>query len=139
MRQAQTGVANGMGLARTGLASLAMAVLIAPQASTEMRLALNATVSTQCAIADIDSEAWADGVLRVSAQCNAQSYCIRLISGDTEIDLASVSLVEPGADVRLRSGDAWVTQDRPGNRDIEIGVDAPFALAGPISIRLDTL
>ena len=100
MRQAQTGVANGMGLARMGLASLAMAVLIAPQASTEMRLALNATVSTQCAIADIDSEAWADGVLRVSAQCNAQSYRIRLISGDTEIDLASVSLVEPGADVR---------------------------------------
>ncbi|WP_291845255.1 hypothetical protein [Maricaulis sp.] len=138
MLQARRQVARWTGLAALS-AALSASLLATPQTGAEMRLALNANVSTQCAIADIDSESWNDGILRLSAHCNAQSYRVRLMSGETAIGLSAASLTAPGADIRLRSGDAWINQDRPGSRRIEIRIDAPLALTGPVSIRLDTL
>ena len=127
-----------VGLLTAGLIPTAL-LTSAPAAGNELGYALNAHVSTRCAIADINAEDWEDGVLRLETRCNAERYRIRLLVDDQDIALDSVESLVSGADVQLRSGQALITQHRPGSRQISIRVENPFDLTGALAVRIEAL
>lgn len=106
-------------------------------AGADMRYHLNASVAERCAISNIDLEGWEDGILRVETQCNARTYRLRLLEGETLLEADEAETLGGDAQIRLRSGQVWVTQTRPGTQQIELHVEDAFALTGALAIRID--
>lgn len=120
-----------------GLAAMIAATGLVSGADAELRYNLRANIAERCAIAEIDAEAWQDGVLRLQTQCNAEHFSLRLLQGETEIALEEVR-VTGSADARLRSGQVWVRQARPGTLQLDVEVEDSFALArGALSVRIE--
>lgn len=119
--------------------SLLAASFLTGGAHGDMRIHLQASVAERCAIAEIDAEAWERGLLRVAADCNAERYSLRLMSGAESLPLGEVSAAG-AADISLRSGQVWVTQRRPGTLQIEMQVEDPFALTRDVlSVRIEAI
>ena len=122
-----------------GLALSAATALTSVSAASTMRVSLNASVATGCAIAQINADDWASGMLRMETRCNAEHFSLRLQAGSEAFPLDEVS-ANGAATVRVRDGQIWVTQARPGTLTIDIQVDDPSALAADsVSVRIDAL
>ena len=118
---------------------MAASMLGAPATALDMPLAPHATVATQCSIAEIHSDDGASGHLRVQARCNAESYRIQLISNGTPVAIDSAEITTSGARIRLLPDQIWVTQDRPGSREIAIRLAGSEPVGETITIRIEAL
>ncbi|WP_300532387.1 hypothetical protein [Maricaulis sp.] len=120
-----------------GAAAMIAATGLTPGADAELRFQLRAHVAERCAIAEIDAEAWEEGVLRLQTHCNAEHFSVRLLQGDNEIALRDVQATG-AADARLRAGQIRVRQTRPGTLQLAVEVEDPFALTrGALSVRIE--
>ncbi|MBR9825264.1 MAG: hypothetical protein GYB36_05595 [Alphaproteobacteria bacterium] len=122
-----------------GLAIAISAGVTAMSDAAGMRVHLNASVATGCAVSEIDAEAWEQGILRVQTRCNAEQFSLRLMSGSETLDISEV-VVSGAADARVREGRIWITQRRPGQLGFDVELSDAFALQnGALSVRLDAL
>lgn len=103
---------------------ITVAALSSPAMAQNLTLNVSATVSTRCAVINVRPIDGQDGLIQVSASCNASSF--QLILGGDLAALPIQSATVEHADIVIRGNTLAVRPDRPGVFSFNVRYDQPL-------------
>lgn len=118
------------------LMMMAATALASPAMAENLTLNVSATVSARCGVTNVRAVEGQDGLIQVSASCNASSF--QLILGGDLAGLPIQSATVEHANVVIRGNTLTVRPDRPGAFSFYVRYDQPLdnARSAVADIRL---